>query len=302
MAATAFVLYREEKKGWGRWRGRHWGRRRTWDFQVQKLILHEKTQEAWGLLVGIPHPLSSLQKIRIKAVGLRDTLKKNLPSVSLCTRVKTSFLHPSRECWREDEPWGAQPEPLSSVCSRFHGPRRWFAFLGQQPAICKQETSRQASLLHTKWHERLCGPQLRLWCAAAKPLRLPATPVPSFPLTHAPNCPKPELCLCMCPTWDAWLLLETGLFHLACCLAYEFPGRPRKELYLPTNKVQIHPFSSFPICSPRLSLQCTISWSRHGDLHHTGRTDSWEYRPHAIQSNLNLLIHLPNCNSLSLLA
>lgn len=72
--------------------------------------------------------------------------------VSLCTRVKTILLHPSTVCWRESEQWGAVPVPLSFACSWFHGLRQWFAFLGQQPAICKQETTRQASLLHTKWH------------------------------------------------------------------------------------------------------------------------------------------------------
>lgn len=154
--------------------------------------------------------------------------------MSFCTRVKTSFLRPSRQCWREGEQWGAQPEPLSFACSRFHGLRRWFAFLGQQPAIGKQETSRQASLLHTKWHERDCdhncayGMLRRRHC-----LSLQIPPPFSSLLTH--NCPKPELYAYGALPGDTSLPLESRLYHLAFCLVYKISARLREELYLPTE-------------------------------------------------------------------
>lgn len=99
-----------------------------------------------------PNVSSATSQSLISNMAFAELLLSLSLIVSLCTRVKTILLHPSAVCWREGEQWGAVPVPLSFACSWFHGPRQWFAFLGQQPAICKQETTRQASLLHTKWH------------------------------------------------------------------------------------------------------------------------------------------------------
>lgn len=99
-----------------------------------------------------PNVSSATSQSLVSNMAFAELLLSLSLIVSLCTRVKTILLHPSAVCWREGEQWGAVPVPLSFACSWFHGPRQWFAFLGQQPAICKQETTRQASLLHTKWH------------------------------------------------------------------------------------------------------------------------------------------------------
>lgn len=145
----------------------------------------------------------------------------------------TSFLCPSRECWREGEQWGAQPESLSSACSWFHGLRRWFAFLGQQPAIGKQETSRQASLLHTKWHEQACGHNcahgaLRSHCLSLK--TQPPTP-PAHSPTNAPHLSFAHVCSAL--PGDTLFPMEGRLYHLACFGVYKCQDRLREELYLP---------------------------------------------------------------------
>lgn len=107
-----------------------------------------------GLVAGIPSPvfnICSAREVGIKTTGLWDTLKKKIPF--FCVLLYKGKEQLSLSKWgvlKGEQQWGAPPQPPSSARSRVHGPRRWFAFLGQQPAIGKQETSRQASLLLTK--------------------------------------------------------------------------------------------------------------------------------------------------------
>lgn len=171
----------------------------------------------------------------------------------------TSFLCPSLECWREGKQWGAPPESLSSACSWFHGLRRWFAFLGQQPAIGKQETSRQASLLHTKWHEQACGHNCTHGVLRSHCLSLQTQP-PTSPAHSPTNAPVLSL------YGDTLFSLEGMFYYLACFGVYKCQERLREELYLPTE-LYFRTTLSLPSlkCFLRLSLHCTISWSRQDD-------------------------------------
>ena len=204
--------------------------------------------------------------------------------MSLFTRVKTSFPRPSRECWREGEQWGAQPAPLSSACSRFHGPRRWFAFLGRQPALGKQETSRQASLLHAQWHAAQ-----RERCEAAAP---PRDPDPaSCPLLPA-RCPTPGLWACArCPTWGRGAPAGNQAFPPCSLFGVCISRETRRSAVLVNWTLSLKSALSLPsppVCFLRLSLQDTVAWSGQDGLPGPGNTDSRKYR-----SPLSSQGHLP---------
>lgn len=242
------------------WRGQGRGTREAENaaFKFKGFTLHEKTHGDLRTGGRQPPPSSLIyapQKIRIKNIpSASGTLedKKSLSCVSFCPRVKTSFLGPSRECWREGEQWGAQPEPLSSACSQFHGLRQWFAFLGQQPALGKQETSRQASLLHTKWHEQARGHNRadgvpRSHCFSLQTQALSSSPLthkcPTLSSVYGCRAPRPDL-ETHCSHWKA------RLYYLACCLLYKFPARLREKLYLPAESCSSEsPFLFLPLWS-----------------------------------------------------
>jgi hypothetical protein len=185
--------------------------------------------------------------------------------VSLCTRVKPSFSGTSCQHWSEDEQWGAQPEPLSSACSRFHGPRQWFAFLGQQPALSKQETSHQASLLHTKWQEWACSSQLGLW-SASKTVSFPPSPTPSFLGVMHPLATQTALWESR-PDCHTLLLWENRLCHHLVWLT-EDPGKG--FIYHLTR------FRSFSCYMSWNFLLSTISRQMQSGSLGLERRDSWE--------------------------